>query len=473
MSFFLTRRILVYTFLPWTLQTLTWSFTMKNSLSRRHFLMAPGAGAFSLTARPVAFPALSSVNGRPALIGGTAVRSQPFPSWPVITNKDEQTWLEVFRTKRWNRLNGTYVDQFEKAWAERLGAKQCVATASGTAALVTSVNALEIGPGEEVIVPPYTFVATINAVLLQYALPVFVDSDRESFQIDARKIEAAITKRTRCILPVHLGGASADLDTILSVARKHQIPVLEDACQSHLAEWRGRKVGTWGDLGCFSFQASKNLNSGEGGAIVGNDAGLMEIARSFHNQGRAAPNAGFSWARNGDNRRLTEFQGALLLAQLERLEDQSRTRESNAAHLTKLLSEIPGIRPAQVTEGCTRNAYHLYMFRYDSAQFSNLQRQRFLKALQSEGIPCSGGYSPLNKEPFLQQTLNSRGFRYIYSEKEIKALEERNRCPENDKLCQEAVWLTQNMLLGNKQDMEQIAEAVRKIQKQSEFLINS
>jgi dTDP-4-amino-4,6-dideoxygalactose transaminase len=448
---------------------------MKIKRSRRHFLKAVGvAGAFSgLTAQTAMFRASSTANGRPALIGGTPVRSQPFPSWPVITAKDEQTWMEVFQTKRWNCLNGTYVDQFEKTWAARLGAKECLATSSGTSALVTSVNALDIGPGDEVIVSPYTFVATINAVLLQHALPVFVDSDRETFQIDARKIESAITARTRCILPVHLGGASVDLDTILSIAKKRQVPVLEDACQSHLAEWRGRKLGTWGDLGCFSFQASKNLNSGEGGAIVSNNEALLEVARSFHNQGRAAPNAGFAWARNGDNRRLTEFQGALLLAQLERVEEQSRTRETNAAYLTKLLSEIPGIRPARMIEGCTRNAYHLYMFRYDSTRFSELPRQRFLKALQAEGVPCSGGYSPLNKEPFLEQTLNSRAFRYIYTEKEIKALQDRNHCPENDKLCQEGVWFTQNMLLGNKQDMEQIAEAVRKVQKQSALLVRS
>jgi dTDP-4-amino-4,6-dideoxygalactose transaminase len=249
--------------------------------------------------------------------------------------------------------------------------------------------------------------------------------------------------------------------------------VLEDACQAHLGEWRQRKVGTWGDLGCFSFQASKHLNSGEGGAVVGNDEALMEVARSFHTQGRAAENAGFSWARKGDNRRLTEFQGALLLAQLTRLEEQSRVREQNAAYLTKLLGEIPGIRPARIHEGCTRSAYHLYMFRYTPAQFSDLPRERFLKALQAEGVPCSRGYTPLNKEPFLTQTLHSRGFRYIYPAKEIAELEERNQCPENDKLCEEAVWLTQNLLLGTKADMEQIAEAIWKIQRQSSLLARS
>jgi perosamine synthetase len=320
-------------------------------------------------------------------------------------------------------------------------------------------------------VPHYTFVATINTVLLQHALPVFVDTDRETFQIDTRKIEAAITKRTRAILPVHLGGAAANLDAILEIARKHNLPVLEDACQSHLAEWRGRKVGTLGALGCFSLQASKNLNSGEGGVVVSNDEKLIETCRSFHNQGRGGLNTSLNYVRNGDNRRLTEFQGALLLAQLTRLEDQARTRETNAAHLTKLLSEIPGIAPAKMYEGCTRNAYHLYMFRYNAAQFSGLPRATFLKALRAEGIPCSGGYDPLNKEPFLNNTLDGRGYRYVYPPKVLQQLKARNaNLPENDKLCQEAVWLTQNLLLGSKEDMEQIAAAVRKIQQQATLL---
>ena len=181
---------------------------------------------------------------------------------------------------------------------------------------ITSLAALGIGPGDEVIVPPYTFVATINAVLMHHALPVFVDTDPETFQIDARKIEAAITERTACIMPVHLGGSAADMDTILAVAKKHKLPVVEDACQAHLAEWRTKKVSTLGDLGCFSFQASKNLNAGEGGAILTNSDDLYEQCKSFQNNGRMAANAGFAYVRNGANLRITEFQGALLLQQL-------------------------------------------------------------------------------------------------------------------------------------------------------------
>jgi len=444
---------------------------MKNRPTRRQFLAATCAGAMaSGPTRALSFSAPSGLDDKLAILGGKPVRSEPFPSWPVIEEPDEKIWMEVLRSKRWNRLGGSYVERFEKAWAERLGAQHCLATASGTSALVASLTALDIGPGDEVLVPPYTFVATINAVLLHHALPVFVDTDRETFQIDANKMEAAITNRTRCILPVHLGGAPANLDRILEIARKRRLHVVEDACQAHLAEWRGRKVGTLGDLGCFSFQASKNLNSGEGGAIATNNAELLEVCKSFHNQGRPPKGVGFAYVRNGDNRRLTEFQGALLLSQLTRLEEQSRVREQNAQYLTKMLSEIPGIRPARIYDGCTRNAYHIYMLRYDKAYFSDLPKQQFLKALQAEGIPCSGGYSPLNKEPFLKATLHSRAFRYIYSEKEIAALEERNHCPENDRLCDEAIWFGQTTLLGTKKDMEQIAEAFKKIQKGAAML---
>ncbi|HEY3132702.1 MAG TPA: DegT/DnrJ/EryC1/StrS family aminotransferase [Acidobacteriota bacterium] len=449
---------------------------MKTHLSRRHFLKVTSAGAASLNLiehSSLAVGKGSRLGDKLAILGGKPVRAQAFPSWPVIGDNDRRAWSEVLESKRWNRLGGSYVERFEKAWAQQLGAKYGLATANGTSALVTAFQALDIGPGDEVVVPPYTFVATINIVLLHYAIPIFADTDLETFQIDSGKIAAAITNRTRCILPVHFGGSASNMDEILKVAQKHKLPVVEDACQAHLAEWRHRKVGTLGDLGCFSFQASKNLNCGEGGAIVTNNEELMEICASFHNQGRAGkPSASSSYARNGDNRRLTEFQGALLLEQLTRLEAQSHTRAQNAVYLSAQLREIPGITPARMYDGCTRNAYHLYMFRYDKSRFTDLPRLQFLKALHAEGVPCSGGYAPLNKEPFLKQTLHSRGFQRIYSPAEIADYEQRNsHCPMNDKLCGEAVWLTQNMLLGSRSDMDQIAEAVRKIQKQAELLL--
>jgi dTDP-4-amino-4,6-dideoxygalactose transaminase len=305
---------------------------------------------------------------------------------------------------------------------------------------------------------------------MQHALPVFVDSDRETSQIDAKKIEAKITSRTRCIMPVHLGGSPANMDVILEVAKKHKVPVVEDACQAHTGEWRSRRLSTLGDLGCFSFQASKNLNSGEGGAILTNDPAHSEFCKSFHDQGHGAANAGFSYARPGSNLRMTEFQAALLLQQLTRVEEQSRVREQNAQYLTSLLREIPGITPARMYEGATRNGYHLYMLRYDKAHFADLLRARFLEALGKEGIPCAPGYTPLNTQPFVKELIHSRVYRSIYPAREIAEWEERNACPENDKLCEEAVWFFQTMLLGSRRDMDDIAAAVRKIQKHAEEL---
>src|SRR5262249_14317774 len=435
---------------------------MRMPHSRRSFLgaVSAAASAVGLGGRG----ASAAVDEPLAILGGKPVRRARFSSWPIIAENDEKSWMEVLRTKKWCRINGEYADRFEETWARIMGAKHCVAVANGTSALITSLAALGIGRGEEVLVSPYTFVATVNAVLIRHALPVFVDADPETFQVAPRLLESSITEHTACILPVHIGGSAADLDSILAVAARHKLPVLEDACQAALGEWKGRKLSTLGDLGCFSFQASKNLNSGEGGAILTSDDRLAAECRSFQNNGRASV-AGVDYARNGANLRMTEFQAALLLTQLTRLEEQSRRREQNAAYLTGLLREIPGIAPARMYDGCTRNAYHLYMFRYDSAPFAGLSRSKFLEALSAEGIPASAGYSPLYREPFLANTLQSRGYQAIYSPQRISAYLAGIHCPENDRLCDSAVWLTQTTLLGPRSDMDQIAEAVRKIQK--------
>jgi dTDP-4-amino-4,6-dideoxygalactose transaminase len=449
---------------------------MNIHLTRRRFLRTVSAGAAGLglangvTSR--ALPA-SPIGEKPAILGGRPVRTEPFPAWPVIQENDEKGWMEVLHSKDWCRAgDGHFTTQFEEAWARTLGAKYCVVASCGTTALYTSLNAVGVGPGDEVILPPYTFVATLNVILMQYALPVFVDTDRESLQIDAHKIEAKLTSRTRCIMPVHLGGNPVNMDVVLEVAKRHKLPVVEDACQAHTGEWRHRRVSTLGDLGCFSFQASKNLNSGEGGAILTSDPAHHEFCKSFQDQGRGQAGAAFGYARQGSNLRMTEFQAALLLQQLTRVEEQSRGREQNAQYLTSLLREIPGISPARMYEGTTRNGYHLYMLRYDKARFAELPRARFLEALEKEGIPCAGGYSPLNKERFLKETLNSRIYRKMYSERELAEWEERNACPENDKLCEEAVWFFQTMLLGPRRDMDDIAEAIRKIHKHAGELVS-
>ena len=365
----------------------------------------------------------------------------------------------MLNSKKWGRLNGNVVSTFEKEYQKLLGVQHCLGVSSGTSALYTMLGTMDIGPGDEVIIPVYTFIATYNVVVLNYALPIMVDSDIESFQIDANKIDAAITDQTKIIMPVHIGGSPADLDKVLEVARKRNIPVIEDACQAHLAEWRGRKVGNYGLAGAYSFQSSKNLNSAEGGAIVTNNSKFAKDCYDFHNQGR-----GGSGTR-GTNLRITEFQGSLLLSQMQRVIDQTNRRTENANYLTKLLNDIPGIKPAKLYEGTTRSAYHLYMFRYDQQQFAGLSRKKFLESLSAEGVPCSSGYGAMNGDSYVTGLAKNKHYLKLYGEKTMNEWLERNQCPQNDKLTEQAVWFTQNMLLGSKSDMEQIAGAIRKIQK--------
>jgi len=445
---------------------------MGHAISRRRFITAAAGAAVARRAAgaaPGGGPGPTVLAGgakRPALLGGPPVRGTPFPAWPVVDEREERALSDVLHGGKWYRGDGTTVARFEEAYARLTGARHCIATANGTSALYASLAGLDVAPGDEVILPPYTFVATLNVVFLQYALPVFVDSDPETFQMDSGKLEAAITERTAVVMPVHLGGNACDLDLILEVGRRRKVKVLEDACQAHLGEWRGRKLGTLGAAGCFSFQASKNLNSGEGGAILTSDDDLAGRCWAFHDNARARRGAGTSTpplGGRGANLRLTEFQAGLLLAQMTRLEAQSKVREENARSLTQQLREIPGILPAKMHEGCTRNAYHLYMFRYESGHFAGLPRERFLKALSAEGIPCSGGYAPLDKQPFVRATLASRAYRRIFPPEVLAGWEERSRCPANDRLCEEAVWLTQTMLLGPRADMDDVAAAVRKI----------
>ncbi len=436
---------------------------MKNPFHRRDFLGASGAalGASFLVR------SASAADDKPALLGGKPVREGGFLAWPIVEDIEEKGLLGVLRSRKWFRGVGDQVNTFENKYAEWIGVPHCVATANGTSALVTALGAVGVQAGDEVIVPPYTFIATVNAVMLHHALPVFVDTDIDTFQIDAKKVEAAVTDRTTAIVPVHLGGSVVDVDTIQEIANRREIPVVEDACQSHLAEWKGKRVGGLGAAGCFSFQISKNLPSGEGGAITTRDELLAEKCYAFQNNCRPRQRSSFDFSYlggRGANLRLTEFQGAILLAQMTRTEALARRRDENAAALTAMLKEIPGITPAAMYPGCTRNAYHLYMFRYDPEAFSGLPRAKFMQALSAEGVPCSGGYGPLNREEFLKTAIASRGFQRLFPEKTLSEWAERTACPVNDQLCEQAVWFTQTMLLGPKQEMEQFAAAIRKIQ---------
>lgn len=430
-------------------------------MNRRDFIAATASAGLAAGLPDI----LAATPGRPAILGGTPVRKLGGAKWPVYGEVEDKLLLETVRSGKWGRYGGKQVRAFEQAFAKRAGTKACVATNSGTSALFSCMGALGIGPGDEVILPPFTFVATFHVITLNYALPIYVDVDPETSQIDASKIEAAITPNTKAIIPVHIGGNVADMDRICAIGRKYNIPVIEDACQSHLAEWRGRMIGNWGLAGCFSFQATKNLNSGDGGAVVSNDPDFAFRCESFHDQSRAKGPSGRVAGCRAGNLRMTEFQGAILNAQMSRLEEQSKHREQNAEYLTSLLREIPGIVPQKTYPGCTRLAWHVYAFRYQKEHFAGLSRDRFIQALKKEGLTDAGpGYTPWNKEKHVSSLAENPHYRRLYSQATLDRWQQHRECPQNDILCAENVRFTQPTLLGPRSDMESIAEAIRKVQ---------
>ena len=436
----------------------------RRGFTRRNFLKAASAGTVAATAgSPLV--ASSQATKKLAIHGGEPTHRGGWPGWPIWdTAQDEERVLKVLRSGVWSRRG--VVAEFENRYASLMGTKRCLATTNGTNALITALSALDIGAGDEVLVGPYTFVATVDAILLVGALPVFVDTDRETFLVDPDAMEDRITENTRAILPVHILGLPANMDKITALAKKHGLRIVEDACQAWMAQWRGKKCGAIGDLGCFSFQNSKNFTCGEGGAIIGDDDRLMDICHSFHNFGRpygTTMSGGHGCVRLGTKARMTEYQAAILLAQMERLEEQTARRVENANYLTSKLESIPGIVPHKLYDGVTRAAYHMYPFRYLQEHFGGAPRSKFLAALSAEGVRCSGGYGPLNKHDFLEHTFQSKNFKKMYSPKQIERARQMSECPENDRLCSEAVWFFQSLLLGSRKDMDDIANAIEKI----------
>jgi len=440
----------------------------KSNYTRREFVKKNSLAAVAVSIAPALV--VSCSGDTPAMLGGRPVRTKSYPGWPVWNPKtDEKQFLEVLRSGIWSRAG--VVTEFENKWAETIGTRRCLAVINGTNALIASLVNLGIGGGDEVIVPPYTFVATVLAVIQTGAIPVFADTDPETFQIDPEKIEAKITSRTKAILPAHILGLPADMESIMAIAEKYRLFVVEDACQAWLAEINNKKVGSFGNAGCFSFQNNKNLAIGEGGAIVSNDEEFMDRCYSYHNYGNPygtlTGEIDAGTLIPGTKLRMTEYQAAIGLAQLRRLEEETEVRNVNASYLRTQLSKIPGIIPYRLYENVTKAAFHLFPFRYKSDEFDGLSRVDFQRALISEGIPCTGGYTPLNKMSFIAEAFKTKNYRKMYPADmlDYKRYMENNQCPVNDKLCEEAIWFQQNMLLGVESDMDDITEAITKIHK--------
>ncbi|MBN1342075.1 MAG: DegT/DnrJ/EryC1/StrS family aminotransferase [Phycisphaerae bacterium] len=394
--------------------------------------------------------------GNLALNGGTPVRVKPFPVWPERSSRQIEMMKEVYDSDKWG-VGSPFIAEFEKRFAEFHHAKYGQAIMNGTAALWVAFKACGVSTGDEVITSPYTFIATGSAVLMANGVPVFVDIDPDTYNIDPAKIEAAITDKTKAIAAVHIAGSPADMDAICAIAKKHDLAVIEDAAQAHGAEWKGRRVGAIGDVGTFSFQSTKNMCAGEGGICVSDDEGVIDRCHSYANCGRIRGGKWYEHRVLGSNCRMPAICAGILLAQFDQIEDQMARRDRNARVLTELLSGIDGIEPLELHAGATRSAWHLYIFRYKAEAFGGAPRAKFIDAMCAEGINVGSGYVPLYREELFQ--VDPEDYPWLEG-RDYRALS----LPVCENACDnESVWLFQSQLLGDESDMHDIAAAVRKI----------
>lgn len=413
-------------------------------------------------AAPGATAGAGEDDGLPSIDGGTPVRTAAWPAWPVANDDDIAAVASVLRGGAWGSTDGTVVRDFERAFADLHGAAFGVAVNSGTTALYLALMASGVGLGDEVIVPPYTFVATATAALLVGAVPVFADIDADTYNIDPAAVERALSPRTRAILPVHFAGAVADMDRLRALADARGLILIEDAAHAHAARYAGRSPGSLGaKAACFSFQSSKNLSGGEGGILLTDDEKLARTCWSLMNTGRTPEGVWYEHHLPGGNFRLTEMQGALLLSQMRRLPEQTRRRHDNGRYLDEKLAAFPGIRPLADDPRQELHPRHLYLFRYDAATVG-APRERFLEALRAEGVPASPGYpvglhrQPLYSGEGLKESLPGRPPSHLATPGCSAA-----HCPVTDRACAaEAVWLTHPLLLAERHDMDDIVRAV-------------
>lgn len=326
-----------------------------------------------------------------ALLGGEPVRKEPFPLYPTYGKEEEEAVLRVVRSNALCSQVGQEVETFEREFAEYNSSLYGVAVSNGTTALCVALAAAGIGVGDEVIVPPYTFVATASAVVTQNAVPIFADIETDSLGLDPKEVHKKITPRTKAIIPVHMNGYPCDMDALLKIAKEHDLIVVEDCSHAHGAEYHGKKVGTLGDLGTFSFQHKKNMSLGEGGIVITSNPDYAEKMRNLRS---------FGHEMISYNYRMPELQAAIGRVRLAKLDEMNQIRRENAEVLRLGLSEIESLSPLKVRDNCNA-VYYNYVIRY-SEQKTGVLRSKILDAIKAEGIPIPFSYTPLNIHPIFR-----------------------------------------------------------------------
>ena len=414
-----------------------------------------------------------------AIQGGTPVRNikkNPWPKWPVWDKNEEKALIEVLNSGVWS-YNGPKEMEFNRAFADYIGTKYAISAANGTVSLQLALEALGIGYGDEVIVPGLTWQATAATIADVNAIPVLVDVFEDTWCIDPKKVEEAITDNTKAIVPVHLYGSFADMDVLTDIARKHNLYIIEDCAHKHGGEWNGKKAGSIGDIGSFSFQLSKHLTAGEGGALTTNDPGVAEKLDALRNCGRRPEGNEYKDVDKGagiysdegnfiqsGNYRITEFQSTILIEGLKRLPEQNRIREENAIYANKLLTEIPGIQPMKRDKRETKEAYFNFSFRYNKKMFKDLPVQKFREALSKElGLEAEPSYEPLNKAS-LYVPLTKPARHKLNDTHWEKMNPARFSLPVCERVySDESVCLHHKVLMGGREDIDMLVEAITKI----------
>jgi dTDP-4-amino-4,6-dideoxygalactose transaminase len=398
-----------------------------------------------------------------AINGGKAVLPKGLGvKWPQFDKKDEAALLKVFRSGKWWRGGDiksqaeSVCGEFERKFAKYHNSDYGLCVFNGTVAVECALRAAGVKAGDEVVVPSMSFVVSASAALPLSAIPVFADCCPDTYQPDPDSIEAAITPRTAAIVIVHFGGYPADLDRIVKIAKKHNLPLIEDCAHSQGSQWRGQGVGSYGDYGTFSFQQSKALTSGEGGIILAKDEERWQNAYRFHNLGRLENSGFYQFFLPSSNFRLTDLQGAILNSQFERLKVQVPQKMKAAKYLSKHLAPL-GISALPEDKRITRRGYYYLVLKYNPAAFKGLHREEFLKAVQAEGVGMGHAYgTPIHKYPLFQDMK--------VPAKYTKSQYKKVSCPVTERiLADECISFHQANLMADQKGLDKVIEAVAKV----------
>ncbi len=396
----------------------------------------------------------------PAVLGGRPIRDTPYPAWPIWDDGERDGLLGVLGAGGWWQGDGREAATFAAEFAAYHGARHGLALTNGTHTLEAALAACDIGEGDEVIVPAMTFVASASAALAVNATPILVDIDADTLCIDVAAAEAAITPRTRAIVAVHVAGAAADLDALTELCSRRGLRLIEDCAHAHGTFWRGRGVGSWGDFGSFSMQRSKLMTAGEGGALICQDDLLRDRAWAYADCGRVKGEWFYHHATYGSNLRMTEWQGAVLRAQLKRFPLQNATRNANALALNAALDEIPGLRTPRRDPRMNLQGNYCFVFHYDADQFAGLPLRSFEAALAAEGIPMGVSYPSLGDLSLFRLRNFGPRLREHAPAFDDAAL----RLPKAERAAASTVWLQHRLLLADREDVLDVARAAERIQ---------